>query len=116
MSLLIRVELPTYSHSFQISVPSIGTIDDVKREIEKVCAGNPRVYGQRLIWRGRFLGDDEKVLDVWKVRRPLPLPSNQQLLTRSWAFIMDNIGPTVVGRVARRASFSPPISLGQLTP
>ena len=81
MSLPIRVELPTYSHSFQVSVPSIGTIDDVKREIEKVCAGNPRVYGQRLIWRGRFLGDDEKVLDVWKVRRPLPLPSNQQLLS-----------------------------------
>lgn len=70
MSLLIRVELPTYSHSFQISVPSIGTVDDVKREIEKVCAGNPRVHGQRLIWRGRFLGDDEKVLDIWKVRQP----------------------------------------------
>jgi hypothetical protein len=70
MSLLIRVELPTYSHSFQISVSSIGTIDDVKREIEKICAGNPRVHGQRLIWRGRFLGDDEKVLDIWKVCRP----------------------------------------------
>jgi hypothetical protein len=74
MSLLIRVELPTYSHSFQISVPSIGTIDDVKREIERVCTGNPRVHGQRLIWRGRFLGDDEKVLDIWKVRR-VPQPT-----------------------------------------
>jgi hypothetical protein len=70
MSLLIRVELPTYSHSFQVSVPSVGTISDVKREIESVCVGNPRVLGQRLIWRGRFLGDDEKVLDIWKVRRP----------------------------------------------
>jgi hypothetical protein len=70
MSLLIRVELPTYSHSFQVSVPSIGTISDVKREIESVCVGNPRVPGQRLIWRGRFLGDDEKVLDIWKVCRP----------------------------------------------
>lgn len=70
MSLLVRVELPTYSHSFRVSVPSIGTINDVKREIENVCVGNPRVQGQRLIWRGRFLSDDEKVLDIWKVRRP----------------------------------------------
>jgi hypothetical protein len=70
MSLLVRVELPTYSHSFQVSVPSTGTINDVKCEIENVCVGNPRVQGQRLIWRGRFLGDNEKVLDIWKVRRP----------------------------------------------
>jgi hypothetical protein len=92
MSLLIRVELPTHSHSFQVSVPSIGTIDDVKREIEKICAGNPRVHGQRLIWRGRFLGDDEKVLDIWKVRRPfhpaVSLPAHGYL---SWG----NIGRTV---------------------
>ena len=71
MSLLIRVELPTYSHSFQVSVPSIGTVYDVKCQIESVCVGNPRVLGQRLIWRGRFLGDDEKVLDIWKVCLPL---------------------------------------------
>jgi hypothetical protein len=73
MSLLIRVELPTYSHSFQVSVPSVGTVNDIKRQIESVCVGNPRVLGQRLIWRGRFLGDDEKVLDMWKVRLPLQL-------------------------------------------
>ena len=85
MSLLIRVELPTYSHSFQISVPSIGTIDNVKREIEKTCAGNPRVHGQRLIWRGRFLGDDEKVLDIWKVRCP---PTNQQLMFLAHGYII----------------------------
>lgn len=70
MSLLVHVELPTYSHSFRISVPSTANINDVKREIENVCVGSPRVQGQRLIWRGRFLGDDEKVLDIWKVRRP----------------------------------------------
>jgi hypothetical protein len=108
MSLLIRVELPTYSHSFQISVPSTGTIDDVKREIEKVCSGNPRVHGQRLIWRGRFLGDDEKVLDIWKVRRPSQLPA-------SGPAHGTNIGRTVTERFARCTSFSPPISLGQRT-
>jgi Ubiquitin family len=67
MSIVIRVELPTYSHSFQVSVPSTGTVSDVKQEIEKDCPGNPRAHGQRLIWRGRFLGDDEKVLNIWKV-------------------------------------------------
>ena len=77
MSLPIRVELPTYSHSFQVSVPSIGTINDVKREIERVCSGNPRLHGQRLIWRGRFLDDNEKVLDIWKVCRPYPQPRFQ---------------------------------------
>ena len=91
MSLLIRVELPTYSHSFQVSVPSIGSIDDVKREIEKVCTGNPRVHGQRLIWRGRFLGDDEKVLDIWKVRRP-PQPA---AVSAHRYLLWENIGRTV---------------------
>jgi hypothetical protein len=86
MSLLVRVELPTYSHSFQVSVPSTGTINDVKCEIEKVCAGNPRVPGQRLIWRGRFLGDNEKLLDIWKVRRSC------RFVFLLMLFIMGNIG------------------------
>jgi Ubiquitin family len=80
MSLVIRVELPTYSHSFQVSVPSTGTVSDVKQEIERVCPGNPQAHGQRLIWRGRFLGDDEKVLNIWKVR-----PSN--FFPRPWCLL-----------------------------
>ncbi len=68
MSLLIRVELPTYSHSFQVSVSSTGIVSDLKHEIEQVCPGNPRVHGQRLIWQGRVLSDDEKMLDIWRVR------------------------------------------------
>ncbi len=86
MSLPIRVELPTHSHSIQVSVPSTGTINDVKREIENVCVGSPRVSGQRLIWRGRFLGDDEKVLDIWKVRRRC------RLAFPLMVFIIVNIG------------------------
>ncbi|KAH9002358.1 hypothetical protein EDB86DRAFT_3100741 [Lactarius hatsudake] len=66
MSLLIRVELPTYSHSFHVSVSSTGIINDLKREIEKSCPGNPRMHGQRLIWQGRVLSDDEKMLDIWR--------------------------------------------------
>jgi len=37
MSLLIRVELPTYSHSFQVSVSSTGIVSDLKHEIEQMC-------------------------------------------------------------------------------
>ncbi|KAI0291696.1 hypothetical protein BC826DRAFT_1021707 [Russula brevipes] len=73
MSLLVRVELPTYSHSFQVFVPSSGTVNDIKREIERACTGNPRVHGQRLIWRGRFLDDDEKVPDIWKSPNDVPI-------------------------------------------
>ena len=68
MSFVIRVELPAYSHSFQVSVPSTGIINDLKHEIERACPGNPRVQGQRLIWHGRVLSDEEKMLDIWRVR------------------------------------------------
>ncbi|KAI9447801.1 hypothetical protein H4582DRAFT_1896488 [Lactarius indigo] len=73
MSLLIRVELPTYSHSFHVSVPSTGIINDLKREIESVCPGNPRMHGQRLIWQGRVLSDDEKMLDLWRSPSDSPI-------------------------------------------
>lgn len=67
MSLVeLRVELPAYSHSFLIQVPSSSLIIDVKQEIFKSCVGAPRVEGQRVIWRGRHLVDNEKVEDLWK--------------------------------------------------
>lgn len=64
----LRVELPAYSHSFEVQVTPVSTIRDVKLEIARVCPGSPSPVGQRLIWRGRFLKDEEKVEDVWKVR------------------------------------------------
>ncbi|RPD66720.1 hypothetical protein L226DRAFT_565512 [Lentinus tigrinus ALCF2SS1-7] len=66
MSSSVRVELPAYSHSFEVQVSPSSTIRDVKHEIAKVCPGSPNPAGQRLIWRGRFLKDNEKVEDVWK--------------------------------------------------
>ena len=65
----IRVELPTYSLSFTIDVPISDNVLDVKHSISVSCAGQPRVEGQRIIWRGRYLGDQEKISDVWKVTR-----------------------------------------------
>lgn len=68
MSLVeVRVELPAYARSFSIQVPSTSTVADVKQEIYTVCPGNPRVIGQRIIWRGRYLVDHEKVDELWKV-------------------------------------------------
>ena len=63
----LRVELPSYSHSFIIHVSPTSTVAEVKREIAKTCVGAPRVDGQRIIWRGRVLRDDEKVEEIWKV-------------------------------------------------
>ncbi|EIN10587.1 hypothetical protein PUNSTDRAFT_84757 [Punctularia strigosozonata HHB-11173 SS5] len=62
----LRVELPAHSYSFTIDVSSNATILDVKREISRSCAGAPLIEGQRLIYRGRFVADAEKVEDLWK--------------------------------------------------
>ena len=68
MSLLeLRVELPAQSRSFQIHVQSHWSIREIKEEIRRVCPGGPQVDGQRVIWRGRILRDEERVSDVWKV-------------------------------------------------
>lgn len=63
----LRVELPAYSHSFQVRVQQQSSIQDVKQEIARLCPGGPRPDGQRLIWRGRSLSDEERVVDIWKV-------------------------------------------------
>jgi len=71
MSLIeLRVELPAYAHSFVVQVPHTSTILHVKQEISRTCVGAPRVEGQRLVWRGRYLVDHEKVDELWKVRGP----------------------------------------------
>ncbi|KAH9850017.1 hypothetical protein C2E23DRAFT_837044 [Lenzites betulinus] len=65
-SVALRVELPSYAHSFEVNVPPEATILDVKQEIERVCPGSPATDCQRLVSKGRFLNDEEKVDDVWK--------------------------------------------------
>ena len=64
----LRVELPAYSRSFLVAVPTAYTVAELKREITRTCPGAPRADGQRIIWRGRILADEERVEDVWKVR------------------------------------------------
>lgn len=62
----LRIELPAYSRSFDIHVPSSSTIQQVKEEISRTCPGYPRIEGQRLIWRGRILANEENVSELWK--------------------------------------------------
>ncbi|KAI9513164.1 hypothetical protein F5148DRAFT_277386 [Russula earlei] len=107
MSLPIRVELPIYSHSFQVSVPSLGTINDVKREIERVCAGNPRAHGQRLIWRGRFLDDEEKVLDIWKSPNDVAIV-HLSVHPLAWASAPPRVATTSVGPNPPAVTQTPP--------
>ncbi|KAH7917135.1 hypothetical protein BV22DRAFT_1135662 [Leucogyrophana mollusca] len=64
----LRVEFPSYSHSFSIDVPPTSTVHDIKTAISHTCTGRPRADGQRIIWRGRYLADEERMGDIWKAR------------------------------------------------
>jgi len=67
MSLVdIRVDLTTHSHSFSVSVPMNYSVLQVKQEIYRICPGQPRPQGQRLICHGRLLSDEETVESLWK--------------------------------------------------
>ncbi|KAJ3892937.1 hypothetical protein GG344DRAFT_44340 [Lentinula edodes] len=72
----ILVELPAYGYSFTVHLPSeststsaasSNTVLSIKHAISRTCPGNPQVDGQRIIWRGRVLGDAEKVGELWSV-------------------------------------------------
>lgn len=63
----IRVDLPSYSHTFSVKVPSSSSVSQLKQQIHQSCPGQPRPDGQRLIWRGRVLTDNENIESLWKV-------------------------------------------------
>lgn len=63
----LNVELPAHSHSFQVQVSESASIANIKFEISKSCPGEPKVEGQRLIYAGRLLRDDENIQDIWPV-------------------------------------------------
>ncbi|TFK55836.1 hypothetical protein OE88DRAFT_1652341 [Heliocybe sulcata] len=65
-SVSLKVELPSHSLSFNVQVPLHSTVLDIKHEINRTCTGAPRVEGQKIIWRGRVLRDEERVDDIWK--------------------------------------------------
>ena len=64
----IQVHLPSFSHALRVSVPSDSTILHLKQEIFRTCIGSPNTAGQRIIYKGRVLDDNEIVSQVWRVR------------------------------------------------
>ena len=63
----LKIELPAHSHSFDVQVPESASIANIKSEISKSCPGGPKEEGQRLIYAGRLLRDDERIQDIWPV-------------------------------------------------
>ncbi|KAB5589564.1 hypothetical protein CTheo_6990 [Ceratobasidium theobromae] len=48
-----------------VAVPANARVADLKTAIAARCPGQPRPHGQRIIWRGRIVVDDEVVGDIW---------------------------------------------------
>ncbi|KAH8830720.1 hypothetical protein DL96DRAFT_1495636 [Flagelloscypha sp. PMI_526] len=61
----VRVELPTYSYTWNIAVGPTSTVANLKDQIFQTCPGQPLVSGQRLLCKGRLLRDEERLSDVW---------------------------------------------------
>lgn len=63
-ALVVQIELPSYAYSFNLRLPSSTTVLQVKSLVSQTCPGSPRVDGQRIVFRGRFLQDSEKLEDL----------------------------------------------------
>ncbi|KAG9019008.1 hypothetical protein FRB90_007388 [Tulasnella sp. 427] len=61
---LITVILPSRSITFKVPINPSATVNDLKNVIHDSCPGRPAQSGQRIIWKGRFLKDEEVVEDV----------------------------------------------------
>ncbi|KAG8916096.1 hypothetical protein FRC01_003376, partial [Tulasnella sp. 417] len=61
---LITVILPSQSITFKVPINPSATVNDLKNVIHNSCPGRPAQSGQRIIWKGRFLKDEEVVEDV----------------------------------------------------
>jgi len=102
----LKVELPAHSHSFQVQVPDSSSVANIKSEISKSCPGGPKVEGQRLIYAGRLLRDDEQIQDIWPVSFPptLLMPSLGAGLLIRGAYRLEP--STLANRSPGRASIS----------
>lgn len=79
-SAAITVVLPSQSITLRLNVTAATTVQQLKKLIQDECPGKPAPTGQRLIWKGRFLRDEETLDEVVKA----------SLLTRRLVGIMTN--------------------------
>ncbi|KAI6047321.1 hypothetical protein EDC04DRAFT_2597504 [Pisolithus marmoratus] len=113
----VRVELPAYSQSFLVEIPAGSTILDVKQAIFTNCVGHPRPEGQRIIWRGRYLSDAERIDELWPSSdeqrivhlsvQPSAWTTTPTLTSSSSASIIPNVNPQVTS--SKRDETSSPL-------
>ncbi|ELU40863.1 hypothetical protein AG1IA_05116 [Rhizoctonia solani AG-1 IA] len=59
--------LNTYTGApLTLAVPAGARVADLKTVIAEQCPGQPKPNGQRIIWKGRIVVDEEVVGDIWK--------------------------------------------------
>ncbi|CAE6437525.1 unnamed protein product [Rhizoctonia solani] len=59
--------LNTYTTApLTVAVPAGARVADLKTVIAEQCPGQPKPNGQRIIWKGRIVVDEEVVGDIWK--------------------------------------------------
>ncbi|KAJ1311916.1 hypothetical protein OPQ81_010376 [Rhizoctonia solani] len=59
--------LNTYTGApLTLAVPARARVADLKTAIAEQCPGQPKPNGQRIIWKGRVVVDEEVVGDIWK--------------------------------------------------
>lgn len=64
----IHVLHPTHTKApLTLAVPSGARVADLKTAISERFPGQPKPNGQRIIWKGRIVVDEEVVGDIWKV-------------------------------------------------
>ncbi|KAG9127485.1 hypothetical protein FRC07_013163 [Ceratobasidium sp. 392] len=63
----IHVLHPTHTKApLTLAVPPGAKVADLKTAIAERCPGQPKPNGQRIIWNGRIVVDEEVVGDIWK--------------------------------------------------
>ncbi|KAF8597755.1 hypothetical protein BDV93DRAFT_527159 [Ceratobasidium sp. AG-I] len=63
----IHVLHPTHTKApLTLAVPSGARVADLKTAISERFPGQPKPNGQRIIWKGRIVVDEEVVGDIWK--------------------------------------------------
>ncbi|QRV75740.1 hypothetical protein RhiJN_03755 [Ceratobasidium sp. AG-Ba] len=62
----IHVLHPTHNAPLTLAVPPGAKVADLKTAIAEQCPGQPKPNGQRIIWNGRIVVDEEVVGDIWK--------------------------------------------------
>lgn len=86
----IHVLHPTHTKApLTLAVPSGARVADLKTAISERFPGQPKPNGQRIIWKGRIVVDEEVVGDIWKVGLLFVFPFVHLMLTCGYSLGME---------------------------